>query len=253
MLKLMQNEWMKLWNKKGTWVMVAIMIVMTAGMMSLMKYISTQNMGGNFTRESMIGDPSSLGGTVLLLTVIVAAGIVASEFSQGTIKMLLTRPVKRWKILTSKFITVNLFGMFLMVIGYVVYILLAIVLFKSGTDQGLSDVWGKSLYMVLLSFGSVFVTSTFAFAVGSVFRSSSLAIGLSLFIYFTGTTISALLAKYEIAKYLLFTHMDLTQFETGMMLVEDMTMPFSLAVLGVYVVVFLVISYTSFVKRDVTA
>ena len=78
-------------------------------------------MGGQFTREGMIQDPSSLGGTVLLLTVIVAAGIVASEFSQGTIKMLLTRPVKRWKILLSKFLTVNLFGMFLMVIGYVVY------------------------------------------------------------------------------------------------------------------------------------
>ncbi|MFC6113621.1 ABC transporter permease [Sporosarcina thermotolerans] len=253
LLKLMQNEWMKLWNKKSTWVLVAIMVVLTAGMTALMKYISTQNMGGNFTRESMIGDPSSLGGTVLLLTVIVAAGIVASEFSQGTIKMLLTRPVKRWKILTSKFITVNLFGIFLMVIGYIVYVLLALILFKSGTDQGLSEVWGKSLYMLVLSFGSVFVTATFAFAVGSVFRSSSLAIGLSLFIYFTGTTISALLSKYEIAKYLLFTHMDLTQFETGMMLVEDMTMPFSLAVLAVYIVVFLVVSYTSFVKRDVTA
>lgn len=256
MLKLMQNEWMKLWYKKGTWVMVGILVIITAGMMGLMKWISMQeNMGGNFTREGMVQDPSSLGGTVLLLTVIVAAGIVASEFSQGTIKMLLTRPVKRWKILLSKFITVNLFGMFLMLIGYIVYILLALLLFKSGPDAGLSSwtVWSKSLYMLLLSFGNVFITTTFAFTIGSVFRSSSLAIGLSLFIYFTGSTISALLSRYEIAKYLLFTHMDLTQFETGMMLIPDLTMPFSLAVLAVYIIVFLVISFTTFVKRDVTA
>ncbi|WP_432362458.1 ABC transporter permease [Sporosarcina sp. UB5] len=255
MLKLIQNEWMKLWHKKGTWVMTGILIIITAGMMGLMKWINMQGMGGEMTREMIVQDPSSLGSTVLLLTVIVAAGIVASEFSQGTIKMLLTRPVKRWKILLSKFLTVNLFGMFLMLIGYFVHILFAVLLFKSGGGESLSSwsVWGKSLYMLLLSFGSVFVTATFAFTVGSVFRSSSLAIGLSLFIYFTGSTISALLSKYEIAKYLLFTHMDLTQFETGMMLVPDLTMPFSLAVLSVYIVVFLLVSYTTFVKRDVTA
>ncbi|MCM3710582.1 ABC transporter permease [Sporosarcina luteola] len=255
MLKLMQNEWMKLWHKKGTWIMVGILVILTAGMMGLMKWISLQNMGGEMTREGMIQDPSSLGGTVLLLTVIVAAGIVASEFSQGTIKMLLTRPVKRWKILVSKFLTVNLFGMFLMLIGYVVYLLLAMLLFKSDAGESLSSwsVWSKSLYMLLLSFGNVFITSTFAFAIGSVFRSSSLAIGLSLFIYFTGSTISALLSQYEIAKYLFFTHMDLTQFETGMMLVPDLTMPFSLAVLAVYIVVFLLISFSTFIKRDVTA
>ena len=233
--------------------MVGILVIITTGMMGLMKWISLQeNMGGNFTREGMIQDPSSLGGTVLLLTVIVAAGIVASEFSQGTIKMLLTRPVKRWKILLSKFLTVNLFSMFLMLIGYVVYILLALLLFKSEAGMD-GSVWSDSLYMLLLSFGNVFVTATFAFTIGSVFRSSSLAIGLSLFIYFTGSTISALLSRYEVAKYLLFTHMDLTQFETGYMLVEDLTMPFSLAVLAVYIVIFLVISYTTFVKRDVTA
>lgn len=235
--------------------MVGILVILTAGMMGLMKWISLQNMGGEMTREGMIQDPSSLGGTVLLLTVIVAAGIVASEFSQGTIKMLLTRPVKRWKVLVSKFLTVNLFGMFLMLIGYIVYLLLAMLLFKSGSGESISSwsVWSDSLYMLLLSFGNVFITATFAFTIGSVFRSSSLAIGLSLFIYFTGSTISALLSKYEIGKYLLFTHMDLTQFKTGMMLVPDLTMPFSLAVLAVYIVVFLLISFTTFIKRDVTA
>ena len=128
--------------------MTGILIIITAGMMGLMKWISIQqDMGGNFTRAGMIQDPSSVGGTVLLLTVIVAAGIVASEFSQGTIKMLLTRPVKRWKILLSKFLTVNVFGMFLMVIGYAVYVLLALLLFKSGAGESISSwsVWSKSL------------------------------------------------------------------------------------------------------------
>ncbi|WP_336824080.1 ABC transporter permease [Sporosarcina sp. USHLN248] len=329
MLNLIQNEWMKLWNKKGTWVMVGLMIIFTSGMLFLMKWIDTQRnnweaqpgdasisvqvdvddsgwkesaesdlaytqarlseeglskverkeLEGNakvleyrlansiepideFSREGLIKNPSSISGTVLLLTVIVAAGIVASEFSQGTIKMLLTRPVKRWKILTSKFITVNLFSIFLILVGYVLYIALSMILFKSGAGQELAwngkevvevSVWGKSLYMLLLSFGSVFITASFAFAVGSVFRSSSLAIGLSLFIYFTGSTITMMLSKYEVAKYLLFTHMDLTVYETGMHFIPGISLTFSLAVVAVYIVVFLAISYTTFIKRDVTA
>ena len=216
----------------------------------------------NNSREKMIMDSAGIGSIVVLLTVIVAAGIVASEFSQGTIKMLLSRPVKRWKILTSKYLTVILFGILLMLIGFVVSIICAFLFFQSGSGQELvwngkevveASVWGNGLYMLLLSFGNVFVTATFAFMIGSVFRSSSLAIGLSLFIYFMGSTVVMILSQYEIVKYIVFTHMDLTIYQSDFRIVEGMTMPFSLAVLAVYLVVFLVISYTTFIKRDITA
>ncbi len=309
----MQNEWMKLWSKKATWVMTVLLVVMIAGMMGLTKWIQTTMHSGeqnwkadvqvelvstqeqlsdstlaagerkelegkekvleyrlansvkpleDFSRERMIMDSSGIASIAVLLTVIVAAGIVASEFTQGTIKMLLSRPVKRWKILTSKYVTVNLFGIGLMLIGFVVSVISAYIFFQSGDGKELvwngkdvveASVWGKGLYMLLLSFANVFVTTTFAFMIGSVFRSSSLAIGLSLFIYFTGNMVVALLANYEIVKYIVFTHMDLTMYETGNMFVEGITMPFSLAVLVVYLVVFLVISYMSFMKRDITA
>lgn len=214
------------------------------------------------SREKMIMDSAGIGSITVLLTVIVAAGIVASEFSQGTIKMLLSRPIKRWKILTAKYIVVNLFGILLMLFGFVVATVCAYVMFKSGSGQELvwngkevieASVWGKGLYTLLLAFGNVFTTATFAFMVGSVFRSSSLAIGLSLFIYFMGSTVVMLLAKYEIVKYIVFTHMDLTIYETDFRIVEDVTLPFSIAVLGVYLIVFLIISYSTFMKRDVTA
>ncbi len=216
----------------------------------------------NNSREKMIMDSAGIGSIVVLLTVIVAAGIVASEFSQGTIKMLLSRPVKRWKILTSKYLTVILFGILLMLIGFVVSIICAFLFFQSGSGQELvwngkevveASVWGNGLYMLLLSFGNVFVTATFAFMIGSVFRSSSLAIGLSLFIYFMGSTVVMILSQYEIVKYIVFTHMDLTIYQSDFRIVEGMTMPFSLAVLAVYLVVFLIISYTTFIKRDITA
>ncbi len=313
MLKLIQNEWMKLWSKKATWVMTVLLVAIIAGMFSLTKWMQTLNnvdeqdwktsvqaeltitqeqLGNSalatsereelegqqkvleyrlansvkpledFSRETMIMEAGGVGSIVVLLTVIVAAGIVASEFTQGTIKMLLSRPVKRWKILTAKYITVNLFGVLLMLIGFVVSVICAYILFSAGDGQALvwngkeivaASIWGKGLYILLLSFANVFVTATFAFMIGSVFRSSSLAIGLSLFSYFMGNTVVLFLAKYEIVKYIVFTHMNLTMYESGSMFVEGITMPFSLAVLAVYLVVFLVISYTTFMKRDITA
>ncbi|MEK4405516.1 ABC transporter permease [Sporosarcina sp. FSL K6-6792] len=313
MLKLIQNEWMKLWSKKATWIMTALLVVAILGMLGLTKWIDTMSnydepdwktsvqgeltitkeqlgtttlvdsererledkekvleyrlansiepLTGN-SRESMIMNSGGIGSIAVLLTVIVAAGIVASEFTQGTIKMLLSRPVKRWKILTSKYVTVILFGILLMLIGFIVSIFGAYLFFQSGQGQELVwngkevvevSVWGKGLYILLLSFGNVFVTATFAFMIGSVFRSSSLAIGLSLFIYFMGSTLVMLLAKYEVVKYIVFTHMDLTIYETDFRIVEGITMSFSLAVLAVYIVIFLIISYTTFIKRDITA
>jgi ABC-2 type transport system permease protein len=314
---------MKLWIKKGTWVMAGLVIVFIVGMMGLTKWMDTleRNEFGSVktgeevevdwklgvqeelegvhiqleqpnleasekdrlvekekilnyrlansiqpvdssSRESIIANATGIGGLVLLLTVIVAAGIVAVEFTQGTIKMLLTRPIKRWKILTSKYITVLLFGITLMLVGFVLTVICAYILFPSGSGQELlwngkevveASAWAQGLYKLLLSFGNVIITATFAFMIGSVFRSNGLAIGLSLFIYFTGSVVVALLARYEIAKYLLFTHMDLTIYTTDFRIIEGLTLPFSLAVLAVYLVVFLIISYMTFTKRDITA
>lgn len=87
-----------------------------------------------------------------------------------------------------------------------------------------------------------------------MFRSSSLAIGLTMFLSFTGGMIVMFLSRYDIVKYIWLTHSDLTQYENGGgSMIADVTMPFSLTVLAIYAVIFLIISYTSFMKRDVTA
>ncbi|MCM3088563.1 ABC transporter permease [Bhargavaea ginsengi] len=325
MLKLLQNEWMKLWNKKATWVMAILLVVGVAGMMGLTKWISTMEENraesggvsvegqadvpdwrmqaeaerdgisaqladpdlsdsreaelkeelqiveyrlaedvephGSYSRQQMIKDSSGIATLAMLFAIIVAAGIVATEFSDGTIKMLLARPVKRWKVLTSKFAATALFGALLTLIGFVVSVAMAYILFSPDAGAELAvrsgevsevSVWTLTLYHLLLAFVNVIVYTTFAFMIGSVFRSGALAIGLSLFIYFTGNTVSALLSRYEIAKYLFFSH-DLVALAQGMTFIEDVTLPFAAAVLVAYAAVFLVVSYLVFSKRDVTA
>ncbi|WP_088009169.1 ABC transporter permease [Indiicoccus explosivorum] len=314
MLKLVQNEWMKLWSKRSTWIMVLLLVLIISAGIGIMKWThKTQNIGIEedweqivmnelqFNESQLLNpelsevqlayyeglveigryrlaedvppfEPDSMQQQILnsytmlslvtLFTVIAAAGIVAAEFSQGTIKMLLTRPVSRWKILTSKYLAVLLFGLLLIVITVAASAAAGFFFLGIGEGQFLAwngsevveaSFWSESLRMVGLSSVSVLMITTFAFMIGTVFRSSSLAIGLSIFLLFAGTQVVFLLADFEIVKYYLFTHIDLTQFYTGFMPVPDITLALSVTVLIAYFLVFLIISYWTFSRRDTTA
>lgn len=309
-----KNEWMKLWAKKGTWVMLAISMLLVLipaivikiyddssehtaeerktanekAIVQIEKNLDDETIPDNVkadmeeektmakyrlehdlpssdatTLDGFMG--SSLDMTSLfisLFTIIVAAGIVSQEFGTGTIKMLLTRPVARWKILLSKLLTSILFGLLLYLVTVVLSATLGAILF--GTDIGvdLSIVDGvvkeenglvnffKSL---ALSFGSFFMSIFFAFMIGSIFGSSSFAVGITLVITFMGSAILALLSRYEIVKYIWITN-DLSQFAPGeFKMIEDLTLPFSLTINIVYAIIFLAVSFIYFMKRDVTA
>lgn len=214
------------------------------------------------TRENIIVDAYGMMSLVTLLTIIVASGIVSTEFSQGTIKMLLSRPVNRWKILVSKYGTVLLFALLATVVTYMSSVIGAYIFFPGetgstitfyGKEFATSAVWGKSFYMMFLSFINVSIIATLAFMLGTIFRSTSIAIGVSIFLYFTGNLIVVFLAKYSFAKYVLFAHTNLTDHVTGKLFFPDTTMVFSVGIIIAYAVIFLVLSFLSFIKRDVTA
>lgn len=315
MLNLIRNEWMKLWHKKATWIMLAMLLLILIGISGIMNWVQSNNeqpqnqlsweegqaenqayltaqladpniddstkkqlekdlaiseyrLDKNLEpmdpsgREQSILDSNVMLVLVILFSVIASASIVASEFSQGTIKMLLSRPVKRWKILTSKYLTTLLFAFVLTLISFAAS-LIAGYLFYDSSGGAILDYrngaivevsyWGRVFVLYALQFVGVIVYTTFAFMIGSVFRSSSLAIGLSIFLLFVGPQIVFFLSKYEIVKYILFTHTDLTGYVTGNIFVPGITWPLSIAVLTIYMLLFLVISYLSFTKRDVTA
>lgn len=213
--------------------------------------------------NGFIGSVPDMLSVITLFTVIVAAGIVATEFSQGTIKMLLTRPVKRWKILTSKLLTVGIFAIVMSAILLLFGVIGGYIFFESIPGTNLEVVngsvveisyWGRLLLLIALSLVNVFVIGMLAFMIGSVFRSSSLAIGISIFLMFMGVNITFLLSRFEFAKYILFANTDLGQFIGNRQpMIDGLTMPFSIVVVLVYVIIFLFISYWSFMKRDVTA
>ncbi|MGD7044073.1 ABC transporter permease [Jeotgalibacillus proteolyticus] len=198
-----------------------------------------------------------------LFSIIVASGIVAGEFSWGTVKLLMIRPIARWKILLAKFLTVATFGLSLIGILTVLSLILGAIFFDSGSAVQLTFSDGEVresnmifylMKVYLYNSIDVILLTTMAFMISAVFRSSSLAIGISLFLYFVGGTATGFIAMYyDWAKYSLFANTNLTMYEMGMPLVEGMTMTFSIIMILIYFTIFVALAFTVFTKRDIAA
>ncbi|MDU0203643.1 ABC transporter permease [Paenibacillus sp. MAH-36] len=203
---------------------------------------------------------------VTLFTVIIAGDMVAGEFTWGTIKLLLIRPASRAKILLSKYLTTLLFAVTLLIVLFVTALIVNGFLYgfqNLGLPQLKVDAEGQvhegsMLVFTLATYGlkliELVMIVTLAFMISTVFRSSSLAIGLSIFIMFAGQIITMLLLRYSWGKYFLFANTDLTPYLKGQPpLAEGMTLGFSIVVLVVYFLLFILLSWEIFRRRDVAA
>lgn len=206
---------------------------------------------------------AGLASVISLFTIIIAAGIMANEFKWGTIKLLLIRPVSRTKILFSKYISVLLFALTMLLFLFVFSWVLGAILFGvNGMNPSivLQQASGYAqinvIEEILVQYGLGMVTlimmATFAFMISTIFRSGGIAIGLAIFLMFAGSTVAGVLSNYNWSKFILFANTDLSQYTAGREpLIEGMTLSFSVTVLAVYFIIFLLASWLVFTRRDV--
>ncbi len=201
---------------------------------------------------------------ITLFTIVIGASSVASEFTWGTIKLLLIRPVSRAKILLSKYLATILFALVSLALLFIVSFLVGSIFFGGGDstphlvyrDGAVQEVHMVSHILGIFGLKSInlIMMSTFAFMISTIFRNSGLAIGLAIFLMFAGVNATALLAmKFDWAKYILFANTDLSQYLTGNIFVEGMTMSFSIIMLVIYFIIFNALTWFVFMKRDVAA
>ncbi len=262
--KLVLNENMKIYSRLATWIMFAFLILVPVAVSQLFYWTMDQMDGAG--REGanwqiMLLSSQVLFPLITIFTVVKAAESVAGEFTWGTIKLLLIRPWSRSQILLSKYISVLLFAVFFTVVAFAVTLLINMALFGY-SGEALPDAPGSPWLYVLeyygLRFVSLAVIVTFAFMLSSAFRSSGLAIGLSIFILLSGNVLNALftLVDKPWVKYMLFPNLELTAYMnggSGPFPNGETTLGFSLAVLAAYVILFNAISWIVFRKRDVAA
>lgn len=207
-----------------------------------------------------------------MMIVVLAVDLISAEHSEGTIKLLLTRPVRRWKILASKYITLLLFTSLTVLLALVMsYLISGVVFGYRGWDMpvltGFKVVAGEldtsSVFMLpqwqylLMQYGLgwfvCIVVGTISFMVSVLIRSAAAGMGIMMAALISGSILSQMASSWESAKYLFIVNLQLTDYLAGSLPpIKGMTLPFSLTVLSVWAIVSLVVSYTVFIKRDVT-
>ncbi|UNL83537.1 ABC transporter permease [Priestia koreensis] len=206
-----------------------------------------------------------------LMVLVVASDIVSSENSMGTIKLLLTRPVRRWKILMSKYMTLVLaVSIIVLMFGALAYLISGIVFGFTGwsapvltgftVQSGELNTAGVHLVpqwrYLLMEFGLAWfvslVVGTFSFMFSVLIRSTAAGMGVMLACLIAGTILSNMVSSWETAKYLFVVNLDLTGYLAGSPPpIEGMTLGFSLIVLAIWGAAAFITSFLVFTKRDV--
>ena len=133
-------------------------------------YINTKN---------YVNKGLSFGFIVCFILVIMSSGIISREHDKGTIKLLLTAPVKREKILLSKYL-------YLIVNMYLLWIIGIIFIFIiSGIKYGFSDLFVNQLILINNNVSEI---NYFIWYVGKLFIHSIPVICFLSFMFFLSTT-----------------------------------------------------------------
>ncbi len=206
-----------------------------------------------------------------LLIAVLGSDIVSAENAEGTDKLLLTRPVRRWKILTSKLITLWLFASLTLFVGAVVsYLVTAPVLPAHGWDaptfngfQFSGDtfrveavrqlpLWHDALLAYGLEWYALLTVASISLMLSVIFKSSAASIGTMLASLIGGTILTRISPDWIAGKYLFVSALPLADYYTGQAPpYEGMSMLFCITLLGAWAIGALAIAYALFTKRDV--
>jgi ABC-2 type transport system permease protein len=206
-----------------------------------------------------------------LMIVILAGDLVSSEFAGGTIKLLLTKSVPRWKILLSKLIALFMATtIVILLIAGISAIASSFFFGYGGWDapvtagfkviNGNLDVSGvinvpQWQYIIMeysLAWFVALAVASLSFMVSVLVRSTSASIGIMLSSLIGGSFLSFFLSDWENIRYLFNVNLQLTDYLSGSVQpLEGMTLGFSMAVLGVWAILALIVSFSVFIKRDV--
>jgi ABC-2 type transport system permease protein len=206
-----------------------------------------------------------------LMVMVIAADLVSAERTSGTVKLLLTRPVRRWKVLMSKYFALVLSISFIVFIfGLLSYLISGLVFGYKGWSApmltGFTSEAGElntvSVQMIpqwqyifmeysLVWFVSIIV-GTITFMISVLVRSTPVGMGVMLAALISGAILSSMVSSWESAKYLFMINLDLTAYLAGNPLpIEGMSLGFSLIILLLWGIAALMVSFFVFIWQDV--
>ncbi len=206
-----------------------------------------------------------------LLIILLAGDMVSGEAVNGTIKLLLTRPVPRWKIFLSKYISLLLMEVVVLLMAAVISVAVSGLFFGYGgwmtpVATGFKVIGGKLdtlgvvnvpqwQYIVMvygLAFFVSIVVGTISFMTSVLVRSTSASVGIMMAALVGGSFLSHFMEDWKLSRYLFMVNLQLTEYLSGAVQpIAGMNMNFSLAVLAVWGVAAFIISFVYFTRQDI--
>ena len=161
---------------------------------------------------------------VPVLIVLVVGELIAGERQEGTLRLVLSRPIQRRELLAAKFITAILYTLLLFIIMISIGLGLGIIIFGKGSlfitglflgNEGWFNILDSSaaLYRLLMVYGVSFIIlltiTSLSFFLSSILKNPVTAIIFPLVLIIFFRIIAAFPFLEGIRPYLFTTHMDL--------------------------------------------
>lgn len=204
---------------------------------------------------------------IIVFIIMIAGTTVSSEFEKGTIKMLLIKPYKRWKILLAKYIV----SLIMMVI-FLAFVVIAqtiigglilgfdslsvpIVEYSFKTNSIVSyNIFQYILIETICVLPMFTLIATLSFMMSTVFINSAVAIVIPIIGYIAGNIINETAIMYSIKqlKYFITLNWDFTEFLFGKLPRYEFTnFKFAIIICIIYWLAMLAITFVSFKKRQI--
>jgi ABC-2 type transport system permease protein len=197
-----------------------------------------------------------------IIVALVSGDSISGESTAGTIRLLMVKPIPRWKIFFAKFFANQVYLFIVILVIYFFGLIVSRMLFGSGdivvygaeiSIIGKDELLLRFTYAIAISYISLTVISNLAFMFSSMLDNSIAPIVITMVINIIFLIFGSLTFElFEPIQNILFTkHMSAWTycFELHPNYKEMAT---SIGILGIYLVGFLAIAFYSFTKKDIT-
>jgi ABC-2 type transport system permease protein len=205
-----------------------------------------------------------------LLIAVLGSDIVSAESSEGTDRLLLTRPVRRWKVLLAKILALTIFTTLTLALGGLfAWLIASIPLDPRGWDapmfagfrftpEGLEfdevrtlPLWLDTIIAYGFEWFALLTVASISILLSVVFRSTAGSIGTMMAFLIAGTILTRLSPDWIAGKYLFVSALPLAAYYSGQAPpYEGMTLLFCVGLLAVWSVASLVIAFVLYTRRD---
>ena len=210
-----------------------------------------------------------------IMMIMIAGSAISTEISKGTIKFWTITPNKRWKIMLSKILSALFILIAMIVIISLLSDLIGTIVYRDNPPQdyyyvenGEVKAINHNIYTILYNLVSgidILVFMLFALMLSTITRSTATSVGISIATYVGSAPIMSIinaLVKMDFIKFIPFNNIGLVDkvfpnsvsfmtMEMASTMLNNVSVWFSLAVLGVCAILMLVTMFDSFNKRDI--